>query len=169
MVSVLAAPSRALTRLTARPPQSQATPPRKRGDRFLKKFCLPFEPLGPRRSREIEKSERGRRGGEGSVFLYGRTDLASSLAAPHPVSLSLSPPPWRGGALHRDRPDAIGWRHCGEKKKIQPVSRGVHRNESASCVLGPLQHISQLALFFFAAATVRRLIENPWLIDSDPR
>lgn len=51
--------------LSGRPATSEPDDASSQAGRWIfKKFSLPFEPLGPRRSREIEKSERARRDGE---------------------------------------------------------------------------------------------------------
>lgn len=87
---------------------------------ILKKFSLPFEPLGPHRSWEIEKSERAKRNGEREArwrvsVRPDRFRIASvACSRPHPVSLS--PLSLWSGHLHRDRPDAIGCHHRGGKK-----------------------------------------------------
>lgn len=47
---------------------------------IFKKFSFAFEPLGPRRSREIEKSERARRDGEREVRRRGCFRTAGQIS-----------------------------------------------------------------------------------------
>lgn len=80
---------------------------------IFKKFSLPFERLGPRRSREIEKSERAWRDGEREVRRRGGACFST---AGQISCFSLSPFAVEWPPLHRHRPDAIRCHHWGEKK-----------------------------------------------------
>lgn len=106
------------TNSSGRPATSEPDDASSQAGRWIfKKFSLPFEPLGPRRSREIEKSERARRDGEREARRRGGACFctagqiwrcpcavlsATSCFSPPPLPFAVEwPPPPRQARCYR--------------------------------------------------------------------